>query len=461
MLMKVPMQLLNILKAFDHDERGQIAFSFMIFSFAFFALFALALDAGIWYFDHRHAQNEADAAAQAAMLDLPDTGAAFLSAQKWLVNNHNSITASSTTMAEPTNCGVMGSNETKVVFAVESGVTSVRVCIRRTSGGLALFSRLSGTSSVAISATAKAYQKTTYLRYPIVVLDPIEPDALKLTSNVCVKVEGGGIYVDTSAGQTVFINGGTPGNSCTHPDGDGRATIVSDSTHIVGLNGPHGNGNFPSPILTGEPVLPDPYADLPDQLPSVACNSVPNNGAKTLSPGCYSDPVSLGGAQWTLTAAGKYYFKRGLTVTSSLKSDGKEVVLVALCNTGSGQCNGGIPDPIVINGAVDIKGCSTNCPGTDLRHIAIWVDRTASLADGRAPASNSAVSFQGNTATGIQGSIYARNSRVSLRSSGARLDVDLNLSIVAGLVDFSGNAEFGLTWSEVTAPSVITRALID
>ena len=34
-------------------------------------LFALALDAGLWFFDHRTAQNQADAAALAAAQYLP------------------------------------------------------------------------------------------------------------------------------------------------------------------------------------------------------------------------------------------------------------------------------------------------------------------------------------------------------------------------------------------------------
>jgi uncharacterized membrane protein len=61
-----------------------------------FAFFALGLDAGVWFFDHRTAQNQADAAALAAVQHLPaanaspNTDLAFPStaaAHTWLGKN--------------------------------------------------------------------------------------------------------------------------------------------------------------------------------------------------------------------------------------------------------------------------------------------------------------------------------------------------------------------------------------
>ena len=53
------------------DEKGQMAIVMVLVLPVIFLLFALALDAGIWFFDHRLAQNQADAAVLAAVQHLP------------------------------------------------------------------------------------------------------------------------------------------------------------------------------------------------------------------------------------------------------------------------------------------------------------------------------------------------------------------------------------------------------
>ena len=55
------------------DESGQMAFTMLIAVFAVFVITALAFDAGLWYFDHRDAQSDSEAAALAAAGMLPAT----------------------------------------------------------------------------------------------------------------------------------------------------------------------------------------------------------------------------------------------------------------------------------------------------------------------------------------------------------------------------------------------------
>lgn len=76
-------------KVFIDDRRGQSALMFLLLVLAFFMLFALALDAGFWYFDHRWAQNQAEAAALAGAYRLPnqDTTAARQAIADWLRRN--------------------------------------------------------------------------------------------------------------------------------------------------------------------------------------------------------------------------------------------------------------------------------------------------------------------------------------------------------------------------------------
>ena len=59
------------LAALRPNERGQVAILMVMVLPAIFLFFALALDAGLWFLDHRIAQNQADAAVLAAVQHLP------------------------------------------------------------------------------------------------------------------------------------------------------------------------------------------------------------------------------------------------------------------------------------------------------------------------------------------------------------------------------------------------------
>ena len=52
------------------EEDGQIAVVMVMVLPVVFLFFALALDAGLWFFDHRLAQNQADSAALAAVTGI-------------------------------------------------------------------------------------------------------------------------------------------------------------------------------------------------------------------------------------------------------------------------------------------------------------------------------------------------------------------------------------------------------
>jgi hypothetical protein len=116
---------------------------------AVFMFFSLGLDAGLWYFDHRSAQNQADAAALAAAQHLPDpsndTSAATAAADQWLARNNSS--------ADERSC---------LEFLDRSGdqiYDTVRVCVRRQSQGL--FAALSGVNFAWVSASGTAMRART------------------------------------------------------------------------------------------------------------------------------------------------------------------------------------------------------------------------------------------------------------------------------------------------------------
>ena len=123
-------------------ERGQIAIGFVLTLLFIFLVFALAFDTGVWFFDHRTAQNQAEAAALAAVQELPsaDTTAAVAAADAALAAN-----------------GSDSGERSCLEFDDRNGdgrYETARVCVQRDSPGV--FAALSGVNFVTVSAAATA-----------------------------------------------------------------------------------------------------------------------------------------------------------------------------------------------------------------------------------------------------------------------------------------------------------------
>ena len=124
------------------DERGQMAF-LMVLTLPVLAIFmALVVDVGAWFLDHRVAQNQVDAAALAAVQDLPaaNTTQATATVDKWLTKNGSG--------PEDISCLEYSDRNGDGLF------DTVRVCIERQSPGF--FSTLSGIPFVYVGAAAVA-----------------------------------------------------------------------------------------------------------------------------------------------------------------------------------------------------------------------------------------------------------------------------------------------------------------
>jgi len=142
------------------DEGGQMAFMMVLTLPVVLIFFTLALDAGIWYFDHRMAQNQADAAALAAVQLLPDTdilegSPAHKAVIKWLqYNGSNPGQLSSCPESTPAPDFVVRPGLEYSDLGGDGQFDSVRVCVRRQSPGI--FSQLVGIPFVNVSAAAMA-----------------------------------------------------------------------------------------------------------------------------------------------------------------------------------------------------------------------------------------------------------------------------------------------------------------
>ena len=130
---------------------------------AIFLFFALAMDAGLWYLDHRLAQNQADAAVLAAVQHLPDAdpGPATDAVYLWLEKNGSN--------SEELKGCPESIHDPDLVYVPRPGLEyydlhpasmkdgqydAVRVCVRRESPGV--FVKLANLDSIFVSAGATA-----------------------------------------------------------------------------------------------------------------------------------------------------------------------------------------------------------------------------------------------------------------------------------------------------------------
>lgn len=180
--------------------------------------FAVAFDAGLWFFDHRTAQNQAEAASLAAVQHLPatDTTAATAAANEWLTKN-----------------GSGPGDLSCLVYSDRNGdgsIETVQACVGRGSPGI--FSALSGVSVVHISASATATTGPASIAnvVPWAVIPP-DPDCSE--GEICSYDEDGdGDYTDPGdclADFDVCPWGLNPDNLYSFKTGGGGNTGIIDA----------------------------------------------------------------------------------------------------------------------------------------------------------------------------------------------------------------------------------------
>jgi len=134
------------------EENGQMAIAVVLALPVVFVFFGLAMDAGLWFLDHRLAQNQTDAAVLAAVQELPaeDTDAVAAVVDTWLTKNGSG----------PEDLGCRDGSPSPQFFdrypvgAPDGRYDEIHVCVRRQSPGI--FAGFFGVSSVWVSAEAMA-----------------------------------------------------------------------------------------------------------------------------------------------------------------------------------------------------------------------------------------------------------------------------------------------------------------
>jgi Flp pilus assembly protein TadG len=457
------------LERLARDESGQSAVAMLLMFFAVFVIAGLAADGGLWYFDHRTAQNQVDASALAAVQELPasTTSAAVSAAQDWLSHNGVSIA-----LAEAGDCNNMSPGSARIVFSNQSGgeYYSVRVCLRRNSP--VTLSALANVTDAIVSAGATANVRVEPLTYALMAMNPDGCSgggdglrSLNFTGNSTVNLlQDGSSYTRSSCDGGMYVDG-----SNAIVDAEGAHDVVGACAPASRCASSQVN---PDPTNNYGTSLTDPFASYMQPVPG-SCRTdlqpIYTSGTHSLAPGTYCIPLQISSSAVVTLRPGTHVFRAGVMVSgNSSRLIANDALLYFTCATGQ-ECGGsqapasmqplGCSDPATFclqggsGSAATIVGPSTT-PG-----IAIWVDRTAGPP--AAVNNRTMVRIAGQGTISISGNIYAITSTVTLQGQGSGQNISLTGTIVGDKIVFTGEATYNVTWDADLAPKVLDYALID
>jgi hypothetical protein len=434
-----------------------MAIFMVLMIFVVCTFFAMSIDAGAWYFDHRKAQNQAEAAALAGILELPGSETTALAAvNDFLVKNG---TDPATVGACPTSSD---SNFVEFDSSGETGgVDTVTVCVRRQSSSF--FARLGGIEALHVSAMAKAQLVEITVPYSLMAMDPTACSAFQLRGNAIVNVSG-----TSEAAGTYTRSGCSTGDMALTIFGSNAILNVEGDNDVYGsANSRCQTGGQCNPPAEKEGILTDPFKDVPvppivPVPPRTDCSadlSVSPGQTVTVTPGCYKRFEVRGTAN--LVTGGIYTVTGGVVLASATGVlNGDNVLFYITCPHVSdanraAPCDGRDPAPFQSAGVsrFDLSGK----PGSpEYENLAIFVDRTSGpgLED-----PGPAVQISGQGASQMTGAIYAIGSKVLITGNGATLN--LNIAVVANMLEFAGNGTVNVTYDILLIPPDFQVALIE
>jgi hypothetical protein len=432
------------------SERGSVAITVALVMTVLLGFAALVVDVGLNWAARTSAQAAADSAALAGASRLLADGPAGA-----LLTVEDLLTKNLPDLALPAGWATDGveANGEVVCWTLPGGPPSPGADCPDGSNALQVitppievhyaFAPVLGKSSNSIKATAAAAAGPAAPNNCVLcLLEPSLGDALALTSNGGVQVDGGGIVVNSTGDPAVVLSGG----------GD----VTANQIRILGtVDDSPGGGQFTPAPEFGGPAVPDPLADLPtpDALttppPCCPVPAVPQivTSDTTLDPGVYHSISVSGNATLTLQP-GVYVLTDppGLSLTGNGRVVGDGVTVYLACSGYPAPCAGpGAPLTLAVNGHY-----LANPPVSgEYAGLAIFSDRgnTAPLV------------VANNTGLNLDGALYAASAPLTLTSSPG-LQVDGLLVAATLLLD--GNGPVNVNYDPTallpgTGPPVLIR----
>jgi len=436
-------------------ERGQAIVLVMLVFIGLLGIMGLAIDGGRLYSDRRSVQNAADNAALAGAFALCGSGNPVSAAVASAAQNGYTASPPTVTVAvnnPPTSGPHAGDDDfVEVRITAQSPLTFGRLVYRDTPVSSArAVARCTSSGGVIGGGNG------------LIALNNAQEKVIDLSGSGCIRVNGGGVFVNSSHANGAFVDGG---QTC----GSGIPRLKADSIQVVGgLYMPEWMWMWSDPTLavnpyppsTGVPHMTDPLATVPyPTAPSPAADPSPvrcgTSGNLFLSggnldllnwvncthpnpiivyPGLYNR-ICIGSDAIATFQPGLYY----ITGTTACGGGGSFVV------DGSGVVTGNGVTIFVAARGVHIGGSG------NVTFTAQTSGPYAGMALFMSRENGSDIRVDGAGQTLIRGTIYAANSLVSMAGSGTNKTLNAQLIawryIVSGsgviTVDYDAGVVFG------------------
>jgi hypothetical protein len=430
------------INALRHEDSGQMAIAMMFGLIFVFFVIAFALDAGLWYFDHRWAQNQAEAAALAAVDALPSSSVGTRQAaidKADLSLERNGIPATAIPVQRV--CPIDASDTQNLPATPTTNlIDSARVCVRRPSP--VIFAKLAKIDQVYVSAAARAQVRMVPLPYAVMAMQSCSPNpSITVDVGTVVNLLGGGGTYTEAANCSNALNV--------------QGTLTSAVNHAVS-----GPGACSGAICTQVEAIGDPFADFPQPTLLGGCTTLPPLPSPPIRPGNYcsgggvytiasGQSLDLDCAGLALSECVFIFQNTQLDIHGTIQQSGNSnggpgvtlpgVTLFFTCNVNPCGAGATIPAVTVFDGAtMSLVGN----PDPAFARTLFWLDRNAR---GRLQITKTTVGAN----LSLDGRVYAYKSDVQVEVSSAAgplgTPLDLNIeNIVANTITFTGGGNIAI-----------------
>lgn len=425
------------------SERGQAIVLLVLVFVGLLGIMGLAIDGGRLYTQRRAVQNAADNAALAAAFAMCNSGNASTAGTASAAQNGFTASPPTVTVSvqTPPTSGTYSGDDEYVVVTITS----------RISMGLGRIV-FSGTPEVSARATARCTSGGGPIGggNGLIALNPSQDRTIEMAPSGCIKVNDGGIFVNSTNSSSVYIHSYGPPH-CTEPRLQGQWLQMRGGYSVPSWLSPSTVlGPFPPQGVT--PAMVDPLATLP--VPSApalaAAPSMPGCNAAFIT-GVYTGGNLNLGNHWC-TGSNPVTLQPGRYNTMNISSDARAILSPGLYYiaagggfnvSGAAQVTGNGVMLFVADGPVNI-GASGNVTLTaqtsgPYAGMAIFMGRETS----------SELRVSGAGVTLIRGTVYAANSRVVMEGSGT--NKTLNAQMIAWRYYVSGAGTITINYD----PSVV------
>jgi Flp pilus assembly protein TadG len=419
----------DLLQRFRDDRSGNYLVITALATPALLGLVGLGTENGLWLYTHQSLQSAADVAAFSAAQSyaVNGSGSPVAGQNPNLVAEANAI-AARYGYTNGQNGATVTVNRPPRTGAHSTLINGVEVIISQTQPRL--FSALWNKNNVTITGRSVAMGGVP--QGCVLALDGTLSGAATASGSTAVNLKNCDLYDDS--------------NNATALNGNGSAVVQARQVGVVG--GATGTSNFVTTmgLLTGFPIVPDPYASV--NFPSFSGCDKTNFSAKTtttISPGVYCKGMQFNAGADVTFSPGVYYIDRGdLTINGGASVHGTGVTIVLTSSTASSYAT------VTINGGATVNLTAPNS-GT-LSGIVVFGDR-------KAPTGTS-YKFNGGSGQVYGGAVYLPKGDVQW-AGGASTSTNCT-QVIGDTITFTGNSDLTVNCTGFgTKPLGLNTALVE